>query len=369
MKLYSQSTVPTSRFLSKVFCQRLLKSAGVCMMLVAFVSSAYAAASDIKRAALNDTYPDRYTVIVGDTLWGISSKFLRDAWRWPEIWKGNPQVENPDLIYPGDVLVLTFVKGKPVLKALRRERVKLSPSIRPKSYDEAIPLIDPAAISAYINAPLVTNDQELKTAGYIVDGLNKRIVLGKGDQFYARGVEGSAGDTYKIFRPGRHFRDPISNENLGFEAVHVGDATLRKAGDTARMEVSKSFIEVRMRDRIRAEPVLEALPFFSPKAPGDESIRGVILDTQNEATELGALSVVAVSVGEREGIEAGHILRIKSQRIKRKDPMNGDTFYIPEENVGLLMVFRTFEKVSYGIITDASRQIAPGDSVVHPKSD
>jgi hypothetical protein len=371
MKLPSQThNAKTALNVSnKAFFQRLSKYVGLIVTLASLIFTVSASAADINRAALNDNYPERYTVVKGDTLWGISGKFLRDVWRWPEIWQGNPKVENPDLIYPGDVLVLTFLNGRPVLKALRRETVKVSPSARATSSRSGIPLIDPAAISSYLTAPLVTNEQELKSAPYIVDGFNKRIVLGRDDQFYARGVEGEPGDAFKIFRPGRHFRDPVTNESLGYEAVHIGDSNLMKGGDPARLLIGKSYTDVNMRDRLRPMPKAEALPFFAPKAPEDKGIRGAILDTENEATELGALSIVAISVGEREGVEAGSVLRIKSKKIKRKDPMNGETFYIPEENVGLLMVFRTFEKVSYAIITDSSRQVAPGDSVVHPGLD
>jgi len=214
---------------------------------------------------------------------------------------------------------------------------------------------------------LVTDDKELKKAPYIVDGINQRILLGKGDQFYSRGIDGGhPAHKFKIFRPGRHFVHPVTKESLGYEAVHVGNSTLLKEGDVARLGIDSSYLDVNIKDRLRAVPNEEALPFFAPKAPDDESVRGFILDTRNEATELGALSIVAITVGEREGIEAGNVLRIKSQKLKRKDPVNGETFYIPEENVGLLMVFRTFEKVSYAIITDTSRQVTPGDSVVHP---
>ena len=366
MKLPSQTSN-----VNKTFFQQLLKRFSLIVMLVSLMFSVSINAADVNRAALNDSYPDRYTVVEGDTLWGISSKFLRDAWRWPEIWQGNPDVENPDLIYPGDVLVLTFVNGSPILRSLRRETVKLSPSSRPTPYGDAIPLIDPGAISAYLDAPLVTDENELKSAAYIVDGFNKRLILGQGDQFYARGLEEDAqpGDAYKIFRPGRHFRDPVSNESLGYEAVHVGNAALMKGGDPARLLSTKSNLDINMRDRLRAVPKLDALPFFAPKAPSDETVRGAILEPKNKATELGALSIVAISLGEREGIESGNVLRIKSQRVKRKDPMNGDAYYLPEESIGLLMVFSTFEKVSYAIITDTSRQIAPGDVVVHPNAE
>jgi len=321
------------------------------------------------RSILADSYPDRYTVVTGDTLWDIAGKFLTDPWRWPEVWQGNPQVENPDLIYPGDVLVMTFVDGRPVLKALRRETVKLSPSARATRYDEAVPLIDPAAIAPYINSPLVTDAREMESAPYIVDGFNNRLIMGKYDQFYARGIEDQSVAKFRIFKPGRHFVDPVSGESLGWEAVHLGDANMLKEGDPSRLTITTGYEDINIRDRLRPVLVEQALPFFAPKPPANEKIRGVILDTPNKATELGALSIVAINLGEREGMKNGDVLRVRSQKIPKKDPFTGEKYFIPEENVGLALVFRTFEKVSYAIITDSSRQIAAGDVLVSPKAE
>jgi LysM repeat protein len=318
---------------------------------------------------LADSYPDRYTVVEGDTLWGISGKFLRDPWRWPEVWQGNPQVKNPDLIYPGDLLVLTIVDGRPVLRALRRETVKVSPKSRSIRYTEALPLIDPAAIGPYINSPLVTDANEMKSAAYVVDGYNSRLTLGKYDQFYARGIEDQSVENFRLFKPGRHFVDPVSGESLGWEATHLGDANMLKQGDPARLTITTSYQDINVRDRLRPIIIEEALPFFAPRAPQNSKIRGVILDTPNKATELGALSIVAINLGEREDIRSGDVLRVRSQKMPKKDPFTGEKYFIPEENIGLALVFRTFEKVSYAIITDSNRQVTPGDILVSPDAE
>jgi LysM repeat protein len=318
---------------------------------------------------LADSYPDRYTVVKGDTLWGISARFLRDPWRWPEVWQGNPQVENPDLIYPGDVLVLTFVNGRPVLKALRREAVKLSPSPRATRYTDAIPLVDPAAIGPYINSPLVTDANEMQTAPYVVDGFNSRLTMGKYDQFYARGIEDQSIQKFRVFKPGRHFVDPFSGESLGWEATHLGDANLLKEGDPTRLTITTSYEDINVRDRLRPILVEEALPFFTPRAPQNDKVRGVILDTPNKSAELGPLSIVAINLGERENLQAGDVLRVRSQKIPKKDPYTGEKYFIPEENIGLALVFRTFEKVSYAIITDSNRQVTAGDVLVSPNAE
>jgi hypothetical protein len=282
------------------------------------------------------------------------------------VWQGNPQVQNPDLIYPGDVLVMTFIDGKPVLRALQRETVRLSPTARPSSFVDAIAPIDPRAIQAYINAPLVTDENELATAGYIVDGVNNRLLMGKYDQFYARGVDDKEAKEYRVFRPGRHFIAPVSQESLGWEAEHVGDARMLKAGAPARLTWLTPYTVVSVRDRLRPVYKKERWRFFYPKAPDNEKIRGVILDMPNESAELGALSVGVLNLGEREGIKAGDVFRILSQAVPKVDPMTGEKYSIPEEKVGLILVFRTFNKVSYGIITNSNRQITAGDIVVSP---
>lgn len=355
-RLYQIVKRTTRRSLQALFALALTISVGV---------NSNAAADSL----LADSYPDRYTVVTGDTLWGISAKFLRDPWRWPEVWQGNPQVENPDLIYPGDVLVLTFVDGRPVLKSLRRETVKLSPSPRVTRYADAIPLVDPAAIGPYINSPLVTDANEMKTAPYVVDGYNNRLILGKYDQFYARGIQDQSIQKFRVFKPGRHFVDPVSGESLGWEAVHLGDANFLKEGDPARLTITSSYEDINIRDRLRPILVEQALPFFTPRAPQNDKVRGVILDAPNKATELGPLSIVAINLGERENIRSGDVLRVRSQKIPKKDPFTGEKYFIPEENIGLALVFRTFEKVSYAIITDSNRQVTPGDVVMSPNAE
>ncbi len=339
----------------------------VCIfMFVLFVLGGSQLAWSQSAPVLADDYPDRYTVIDGDTLWGIAARFLRDPWRWPEVWQGNPQVENPDLIYPGDVLIMSFVDGKPSLRALRREVVKLSPTARAEDFFAAIPPIDPAAIQAYLNAPLVTDDEELLKAGYIVEGFDSRLLMGRYDKFYARGLSNLDASDYRIFRPGRHFVDPITGESLGYEAKHLGDAKMLTAGDPAKLLITKSFEDTTIRDRLRPIKEQEALPFFYPNVPLDSSVQGVILETSNRATELGALSVIAINLGEREQIRPGDVLRIFSHPRKREDPITGERYSIPEERVGLALIFRTFAKVSYAIITDTERQVLPGDILRSP---
>ena len=365
-KMPEQQKIMTTK--KRTFCANTRRTLSFLFAMVITLTFGSFSATAQDSVLLNEDYPDRYTVIKGDTLWDISGRFLRDPWRWPEVWQGNPQVDNPDLIFPGDVLVMTFIDGRPVLKALRRETVKLSPQARETRFS-AIPLVDPAAIAAYINAPLVTDSKEVRDAAYVVDGFDNRLLLGKYDKFYARGFKEKDAEKYRVFRPGRQFVDPVSRESLGWEAVHVGDANMLAQGDPSKLVLSRAYEEVKEADRLRPVYEEDVLPFLAPRAPDNRKLRGVILDPPNRVTELGALSVVAVNLGERENVQVGDVFRIKSQRQQKDDPVRGGRYFIPEEDVGLLLVFRTFEKVSYALITDTERQVRPGDVLVSPDAE
>jgi len=360
----------TSTVIMRFIENKVVTKASNCILalLLTFALS-FSTATAQQNPVLADDYPERYTVVDGDTLWDISGKFLRDPWRWPEVWQGNPQVENPDLIYPGDVLVMTFIDGRPTLKSLRTETVKLSPSARVVSFADAIPPIDPRAIQAYLSAPLVTDSNEMEKAGYIVDGVDNHLLMGKYDQFYARGIDDQEADEYRVFRPGRHFVDPISDESLGYEAKHVGDARMLRKGDPSRLSLLDSFIDAGVRDRLRPVYKKESLPFFYPKAPDNPAIRGMILESENTSTAVGPLSVVVLNLGSREGVVPGDVFRILSQAADKKDPVTGERYRMPEEKSGLLLVFRTFDKVSYSLITNSVRPILAGDVVVSPDAE
>ena len=318
---------------------------------------------------LKKDYPERYTVVNGDTLWGISGKFLNQPWRWPELWQANEYIQNPHLIYPGDVLVLTWVDGKPQLRALRRETVKLSPNIRDSDLQNAIPPISPAAILPYLSAPLVTDNDEMKGAPYVVSGVEGKLLSGAFDQAYVRGLDEYENGEFRIFRSGRKFVHPETKEVLGLEAIHIGDSRLLKPGDPARIAVQKSFQEVAVLDMLRElEPGSKSLPYFYPRAHDNKEIKGFILHEKNRVTELGPLNVVVITLGERENVEPGHVFKIMSQKETRKDPKTRKTYQIPHEQVGLMMVFRVFDKVSYALITDSIRSINAGDVVIHPDS-
>jgi len=200
---------------------------------------------------------------------------------------------------------------------------------------------------------------------------------------YARAVAETEASSYQIFRPGREFVHPVSGEILGLEAIDVGNADLAKAGDPARIKITSSSQEVDILDRLRKIDQEESIPYFFPRANPYHSIRGYVLPDLNKAPELGPLDkVIAISIGARESVKPGHVFRIQSQPVEKIDPLKAlekksiyeqltekkETYTLPREDIGLAMVFRVFDKVSYAIITNAERQISPGDRLVHPES-
>ena len=346
--------------------------------------------ADVVELAPN--HPERYVVVKGDTLWDISTRFLKDPWRWASVWKINQQIKNPHLIYPGNVIVLTYVDGQPVLSVLHEEKLtpptgngtpsdthseptgpapggmdvtKLSPKIRVDSLTDAIPTISPSAIVPFLTQPLVVGKRELEHAGYITVGMDGRVALGDADEFYARGLGDNPTEYYQIFRQGAALRNPETGEVLAYEAMYLGDATLLKPGDPSKLVITSVKQEITPTDRLLAAPKRASLPYYYPRAP-EKEVHGRILSAVNGLVEFGPNTIVALSLGERDGIQEGHVLRIMRHAGTHKDPITKKKYKLPDEESGLLMIFRVYEKVSYALIMNAARPIHILDAVQTP---
>ncbi len=312
---------------------------------------------------LNPDHPSRYTVVKGDTLWGIAKRFLKDPWYWPRVWKLNEQIKNPHLIYPGDVLVLSRMDdGRPQIGL---DEEFLSPRARVESRDDAIPTVPPGAILPFLNQPLVVSKSELDKAGYVTIGLDDHVALGSHDQFYARGLGKKPDEFYQIFRTGKPLRNPDNGEILGYEALYLGDARLLSTGDPAKLTVTRVTQEIGPTDRLIKAPPRAALPHYFPRAP-EKQVSGRIISAHGGLSEFGPMTVVAISLGKRESMEEGHVLRIMRHAGRRKDPVTKKLYRLPDEETGLLMVFRVFDKVSYALVMDVNRPVHLHDVVQTP---
>jgi hypothetical protein len=335
------------------------------VIVVSLLSIQIACASELK---LRSDTSGRYVVQEGDTLWGISSYFLEDPWRWPEIWHTNTFIDNPHLIYPGDALIMTSIDGLPALKLLRRQNLvetKVNPTVRASKLPEAITTIPPNIIRPFLTQPLIVGKEELEKSGYVVIGVDDNILLGEGNEFYARGLSKPTAKVYQGYRLGEHLVHPITQEYLGTQAIYLGDAGVLRDADISKLRVTKSAQEMRPTDRLL--PIDEDLaePYFQPHTPA-EDVLGYIINSPGNVSEVGPLQVVVVSLGEANGMEEGHVLRIKYRREPHRDPVTNEFIDLPEEESGLLMLFRIFNRVSYGLVLNATRAIHLNDTVVSP---
>ncbi|MFK7815438.1 MAG: LysM peptidoglycan-binding domain-containing protein [Gammaproteobacteria bacterium] len=314
--------------------------------------------------------PEQYTVVKGDTLWDLSNRFLVQPWYWPEIWYLNPQINNPHLIYPGDVISIFYVGGKPYLTVGDGPRVtKLSPKVRSSDLDDESYGIAIPAIQQFIIRPRVVSEETLDAAPYILSSIEERLAFGAGDRVYARGFNGEPQGQYTIFRKGEALYDPKSEELLGFEAIIVGDGEIIRSGDPATFDLTQTKREALRGDRLLPVDFGEIDTEFVPHAP-PEGTHGHVISLYDAISQVGSFQVITVSLGERNGIEKGHVLDINQAGRVVADPFEKPGSLIdvelPEESAGRALVFRTFEKVSYALIMEASRSIQEGDSATSP---
>jgi hypothetical protein len=351
----------------------------IVLSLVFLLISSLAFSADVE---LNPDHPQQYTVVRGDTLWDISGRFLKYPWHWPAIWQANSQIENPHLIYPGDLLTLVYRNGKPMLEVSRGSKAfKMSPTAREIEVEKAIPTIPLDAIRAFLTRPQVLDEGVLKAAPYIVSSADERLISGAGDKVYARGFEvGSKKRHFSVFSPGITYVDPITNEVLGYQAIYKGEMSLTEFGDPAVGNLHKTKKEINVGDRLL--PIAEndyELNFF-PRPVGQD-ISGSIISVFGGVSQVGQYQIVVLDRGMRNGLEEGHVLSVYRAGETVSDPVisgkEDETYFnmhnkgkdrnatvtLPDEKAGIAMVFKTFDKVSYAIIMKASKSIHINDKV------
>ena len=373
--------------------------------------------------------PNEYTVVKGDTLWGIASRFLKDPWKWPQIWQMNrDQIKDPHWIYPGNVIHLdrsgefprlslgegggssTGPSGGTEAEATANV-VKMDPRIRTESLQTAVPSIPGSAIGPFLSQPLVVEAGGLDSAPTILATEESRVIVAQGDLAYADRIGSDDGVNWQVFRPGSVLRDPDTGEILGYEAKYLGDARVRRFGNPTTVEVTRARQEINSGDRLT--PAREAsYPSYIPRAP-DKPITGTIMSVDGGVSELGQFQIITINRGGRDGIEVGHVLASyhrgqvvntagKNQALDSRgwlsgwnwnwgkwgwggggtksadsgkagtdvktsgERLEGGTVKLPDERNGLVFVFRVFEKMSYAIVMRATKPIYVNDVVQTP---
>lgn len=323
------------------------------------------------QSSIRTDAPQHYEVKPGDTLWDISALFLKDPWMWPQLWRENPQVENPDLIYPGDRLALIFdQKGQPRLERMGSGVVKLSPGIRITRYHQAVPAIPLKTIEPFIERHQVFSAQEVQSSAYVLGAEDGRILTGVGDLVYVRNAEKvQDGTRFLVYRQQRPYLEAdLSGEEqlLGIELKYIATLQQESSGsDVAVMRVVQAREEIRDNDLVTLKDRGETPATFFPSAPS-RRVQGEIISVLSGVRYAGANAVVAINLGKSNRLVPGNVLNIQQKRAPVKDSRTDDLIELPPEEIGKLMVFRTFKQVSYALVMEAKKPISVGDQLMTP---
>jgi hypothetical protein len=328
-------------------------------------------------ATLSATAPKSYTVQRGDTLWGLAGLFLKDPYFWPEIWYLNPEVANPHRIYPGDTLRLaTGASGQPQLQLTRGPSAgtRLQPLLRSTPLEGPIANIPYAAIAAFLSRPGVLDKSEVKAAPYVLALRDNHMIAGTGDGIYVKKLQAAVGERFNVMHVAERLKNPDDGEVYGYLAEFNGVAQVQTAGDPARAQLTESARETLAGDVLLPETA-STVGDFLPHAPA-KAIDGRILAVVNGVLLAGQYQIVAISGGTREGLEPGHVLHVDEALKRTRDRcariqgnstcMHFRDTELPIESAGTLLVFRTFERMSYALVASETNPMHVGDHVVTP---
>jgi hypothetical protein len=327
---------------------------------------------------LRTVHPHDYTVVKGDALWDIAEKFLHNPWVWPEIWDANPQIKNPHLIYPGDVISVLQKDGETVLHVERPSPekglrvIKLSPKVRMAKRDEAIKTIEASAIRSFIINPQILTAEEYERLPYIISNFEGRLISSNGQEVYVRGLENTDEFQHNIYHKGETFMDPENNFVLGYEAILAGHATILKVDDPSTVLITSSRREIFNGDRLipseQSERAINIIPSVSKTF-----FEGRIVALFDALTQSARNQIIVLNLGKRDGLDIGNILSINSDggTIIDKRDLDKDnvpaTVRIPDVRSGIVMIFKVFDRLSYGLIMSSKRPIHVNDRVATPQ--
>ena len=315
--------------------------------------------------ALVDNPPDRHIVERGDTLWGISKKFLKDPWQWPEVWRMNKDdIKNPHRIYPGDIVLLDRSGG--TIRLTIAQAVRLQPKVHSSPVKESISSIQPNVIEPFISQPLVIDTDGHANAPRIVATQEDRVFIGEGDTAFVKGVTDTQVIKWHVYRPGKPLKDPETGNVIGHEAYFLGNAQLLQPGEPAVFRIKTAKEEMGRGDRLVPAPPSDIVAYV-PHAP-NEMVSGRVMSIYGGVDEAGRHAVVSINRGKNDHLEVGHVLALFRNRVSQGYDDDGKrvSTTIPEERYALAFVFRLFDRVAYALVMDASKPVIIGDAVRNP---
>jgi len=336
------------------------------------LSATQAHAADKDKCAFRANAPDKHVVIKGDTLWGISGRFLERPWCWPQVWGMNrEQIRNPHWIYPGQIVYFDRANRRLRLgQSTVSGDVRLSPQIRITENDKsAVPSIDAKLIEPFLAQPLIVDEIELNATPRIVATTEGRVKMGQGDRAYVRG-DLKGGGIFNVFRSAEALRDPETKEIIGFEAMHVGTVKLIRASKTANEAHAFTVLDMKqdigIGDRLILKPPYQVVNYV-PHSP-ERPVYARVVSVYGGLTHAAQNQIISINRGKNDGVDIGTVLTIYRLGDTIVDKTGGgDKVKLPEEESGTLFVFRVFNNISYGLIMDSSNNIVVGDVAKSPE--
>jgi hypothetical protein len=322
-----------------------------------------------------------YTVKRGDTLWSIASMYLKDPWLWPEVWIINPQVPNPHLIYPGDKLALAYgAGGRMEVRLEQAGATRLDPRLRSDPLANAIPTIPYSAIAAFLSRPTLMSDDEIRRAPYVLAMRDMHQVAGNDIEVYVRKLQAGENSRFAVMHIATPLVDPDDGKVLGYEGIYTATALVKRPGEPAKAVLIDPARETLAGDRLMSSD--NEVPInFTPAAPSSD-VHGRIMDVVGGTDLVGQWYVVAINRGKHHGIEPGNVLAVDKEGDVVRDLyengrslMNTTTGFsttfaprvkLPDERAGTLLVFKVYDRMSYGLIVGASNIIHVGAPVHNP---
>ena len=314
---------------------------------------------------LADGHPNEYVVQVGDTLWDIAGTFLKDPWYWPEIWYVNPEIVNPHLIYPGDVLGLVWIDGQPRITNVRASTYRMSPQARVTPLTESISSIPYEDVQAFLSSGVILTKDQADSLPYLLETRGDHLIASAGNEIYVRGItQDTPGVRYSVVHVGEALHDPDDGRLIGYQGIPVGDGRLRRGGDPATVALTDTAMEAKPGDRLLPEEVDVPLNFF-PRSPSG-IVEGRIISVVGGVTQIGQYQVVVLNRGSSNGLSVGDVLSVFQTGEVVKDRFGGGNVRLPEENAGTVMVFKTYDRISYGLVMEATQAIHIHDTIRNP---
>ena len=314
---------------------------------------------------LAEGHPNEYVVQVGDTLWDISATFLRDPWFWPEIWYVNPDIENPHLIYPGDVLGLVYIDGQTRITNVRASTYRMSPQARVTPLSQAISSIPFEDVVAFLSSGVVLEKKQADALPYLLETRGDHLIASAGNEIYVRGITNDMpGARYNIVHIGDPLIDPDDNRLIGYHGILIGEGSLRRTGDPSTVALTSTNQEAIQGDRLLPAAVDVPLNFY-PRSPST-TIDGRIISVVGGVSLIGQYQVVVMNRGSSDGLSVGDVLTVFQAGRVVDDRIGGGKVELPDEDAGTVMVFKTYDRISYGLVMEATQAIHIHDSVRNP---